>query len=241
MARGIELFIPEPFFSLATDIASAWIRGRRASRLTLMSAGVLGAAAGLLHALVPKAHPFDAIFGVAAALLIIGVIAYQRALERSLRARRFIEIEREVEAHPDKAKPAWDLASAKLEEYVARNLSHVAWIFVLVLVVMAIGFVLIGWGVFRVFATEALAPSVVAAASGIVVEFIAATFLLIYRSTMQQARSMLRCWNASMRLAWQRSFWSLSKTPTRRSRQAKADLARSLLSMYGQSRSERSR
>jgi len=66
---------------------------------------------------------------------VTGVLAYQRALERSERAERIGEIEKEVQANPDKVKPAWDLASAKLEEYVARNLSHVAWIFVLVVIV----------------------------------------------------------------------------------------------------------
>ena len=103
-------------------------------------------------------------------------------LESSERAERITEIEKEVEANPDKAKPVWDLASAKLEEYVARNLSQVAWIFVLVLIVMTIGFVIIGWGVYKVFSSESIAPSMVAAVSGIVVEFIAVTFLLIYRS-----------------------------------------------------------
>ena len=81
------------------------------------------------------------------------------------------------------------MASAKLEAYVAQlNLSQVGWIFMLVLIVMALGFVIIGFGIYKAFSTPTLAPSIVAAASGIVVQFIAATFLLIYRSTMEQAK-----------------------------------------------------
>ena len=52
-----------------------------------------------------------------------------------------------------------------------------------------VGFALIGYGVYRVYETpQNFAPSVVAAASGILVNFIGATFLVIYRSTMEQAK-----------------------------------------------------
>lgn len=235
-------FIPEPIFSLATDIAGVWIRGPKGSRIAICAAGVLGAAAGILYATGLREGPVVPVLAVSAAVLIIGVLAYQRALERSQRASRINEIEREVEAHPGKAKPAWDLASAKLEEYVARNLNHVAWIFVLVLIVMAIGFTLIGWGVYRVFSSGALAPSVLAAASGVVVEFIAATFLLIYRSTMQQAKEYVAMLERINAVGMAAQLLESTEDPDTKVRdKAKVELAKSLLQMYRQPRAERSR
>src|ERR1041385_9143854 len=48
--------------------------------------------------------------------------------------------ESKVQAEPEKAKPAWDLARATLEAYFDRNLSQVASIFWLSVAVMTVGF-----------------------------------------------------------------------------------------------------
>jgi membrane protein implicated in regulation of membrane protease activity len=175
------------------------------------------------------------LFAIFAGLLVIAVLAYQRALERTERAERIGEIQKEVEENPGKAKPAWDLASAKLEAYVARNLSQVSWIFMLALIVMAMGFVIIGFGIYRVFSTGALAPSIVAAASGIVVQFIAATFLLIYRATMEQAKdyvAMLERINAVGMSA--QLLETIEDADPKVKDRGRAELAKSLLQLYGQ-------
>lgn len=223
------------FHSVLTDIASGWIRGNRSVRLAIGLGAGLAAAAGILW-FVWNEHRIAAFCGVSAALLVTGALEYQKALERSERAERIVEIEREVERNPDKAKPAWDLASAKLEEYVARNLSQVAWIFVLVLIVMTIGFTIIGWGIYKVFSSQSIGPSIVAAVSGIVVEFIAATFLLIYRSTMEQAKdyvAMLERINAVGMSA--QLLESIEDADPKVRDKARVELAGSLLQMYSQS------
>ncbi len=107
----------------------------------------------------------------------------------------------------------------------------------LVLVVMTIGFIIIGWGVYRVFSSQSIAPSIVAAGSGIVVEFIAATFLLIYKSTMEQAKdyvAMLERINA-VGMSAQLLEQIETSDPTVRDK-ARAELAKSLLQMYSQPR-----
>src|SRR5271169_2468581 len=109
--------VPEPIFSLATDIASIWISGTRPLRFaTAFGLTLAASAAASAFWNLDRVAQF---LGVAAAAVIISVLAYQRALERTERAERIVEIEKEVEANPDKAKPAWDLARVKLEEYVA--------------------------------------------------------------------------------------------------------------------------
>jgi uncharacterized ion transporter superfamily protein YfcC len=93
-----------------------------------------------------------------------------------------------VKEEPAKAKPAWDLARATLEAYFNRNLSQISSIFWLCLVVMAAGFGIIIWGITQsILYPNVLAPAVLASLSGIIIEFIGATFLFIYRSTIQQA------------------------------------------------------
>jgi hypothetical protein len=82
----------------------------------------------------------------------------------------------------------WDLSHDMLEAYFNRNLSQVSFIFWLSAMAMIVGFGIIGWGVFQgLRQPNALVPAVIAAASGLITEFIGATFLVIYRSAVQQA------------------------------------------------------
>ena len=61
-------------------------------------------------------------------------------------------------------------------------------IFVAAIVVMFCGFIFVGVGIDLVYAhPEAYKPGLVAAISGIITQFIGATFIFIYRSTMSQA------------------------------------------------------
>jgi hypothetical protein len=70
---------------------------------------------------------------------------------------------------------------------VQKPLSQIRSIFWITLLVMMAGFVMIGYGIIRAFDGDKIQASIVATGSGILTEFIAATFLIIYRSTMSQA------------------------------------------------------
>jgi hypothetical protein len=97
---------------------------------------------------------------------------------------------RRVEKEPEKAKPAWDLARVKLELYFDRNLSQINYIFWLSVLVMAAGFGFILYGIRSAFVsgqTSAITPAVISGFAGVITEFIGATFLFLYRSTIQQA------------------------------------------------------
>jgi hypothetical protein len=102
--------------------------------------------------------------------------------------QRIAQAESKVEAEPEKAKPAWDLARATLEAYFNRNLSQITSIFWLSVIVMVIGFAIIVGGIIKAFQDpDVLGPAGIAATCGLITEFIGATFLFIYRSTIQQA------------------------------------------------------
>jgi len=96
--------------------------------------------------------------------------------------------ESKLEAQPEKAKPAWDLARATLESYFNRNLSQITSIFWLSVIVMIVGFGILIWGISMALrSSTVVVPAAIASVAGILTEFIGATFLFIYRSTIEQA------------------------------------------------------
>jgi hypothetical protein len=110
------------------------------------------------------------------------------------------EYEAKIQSQPDDTKVAWDLARVTLEKYFSRNLRQVAQIFYTSISVMLVGFGMIVFGaVLAIHQDETSGPQVVASnlpsnlsvLSGIVTEFIGATFMVIYRSTLRQAEGYM--------------------------------------------------
>jgi len=85
------------------------------------------------------------------------------------------------------------LARITLEAYFDRNLQQVSAIFWLSVTVMSIGVVIIFWGIgVALQARDSTLPAIITATSGVATELIGATFLVLYRSTMQQASDYTR-------------------------------------------------
>lgn len=119
-------------------------------------------------------------------LYITQVIVRVRGERMSSKRIRLAELR--VEKEPEKSKPAWDLARVTLESYFNKNLNQVTSIFWLSVFVMLIGFGIIIWGIVLTlqFPEGNLTPMITGMA-GIITEVIGATFIFIYRSTMDQA------------------------------------------------------
>lgn len=132
------------------------------------------------------------IFGslLAIAFLLYSVaIGYIENKDREKKEEKIIEKEIQVIKNPDKPQLAWDLARNKLENYLRENLSQVQSIFLLSVISMLVGFGLIIYGAIMVFeAPKNFQPAIVVAISGMIVNFIGASFLLLYKSTMNQAK-----------------------------------------------------
>lgn len=130
---------------------------------------------------------------VVAAIIIITIMSlilttYTSKLTENRTRERIIEAETKAEKEPEKAKPAWDLARVTLESYFNKNLSQVTAIFWLSVFVMFIGFGIIIWGISQAInSPNGTLPAIITGLAGVITEFIGATFLFIYRSTMQQA------------------------------------------------------
>lgn len=101
-------------------------------------------------------------------------------------------LEKKAEEEPDKARPAWDLARVKLEAYFDRNLNQVKMIFFVAVVAMLAGFGFILWGLeLAVSNPEHVKVALIASASGVITQFIGLTFMVIFKSTMQQANQFM--------------------------------------------------
>jgi len=181
--------------------------------------------------------PRDAVITVFSVLVTITIAAAYILSEsqRSQSAERLERVEDEFRQNPEKPQLAWDLARSKLENYLDRNLAQATWIFWLTILVMAAGFSVVVFGVIKSFEQPtALAVSIVSSASGIIISFLGASFLLIYRSVAEQTRgyvSVLERINA-VGMAVQ-VLTTVSDDAKDLKNQATAALAKQLLDLYG--------
>lgn len=94
----------------------------------------------------------------------------------------------EISEQPDKIKPVWDLANYTLQKYYNKNLSQVNSIYKLSIIVMVMGFLLIvSILIASIFLDKEIEFESIGIIAGIITEFIGATFLFIYKSTIKQA------------------------------------------------------
>jgi len=125
-------------------------------------------------------------------IAILIAIAYEQNISYEKNEELIVEQEKKVADHPNEPKLAWDLARIKLESYLNRNIDQVKSIFNLSIFVMVIGFGLIIYGSVMVFKDpENLNGSIVVAIAGLIVNFIGATFLIVYKSVMEQAKDFV--------------------------------------------------
>ena len=76
-------------------------------------------------------------------------------------------------------------------------------------------------------------PSIVVALSGIIVEFIAATFLLIYKSTMEQARDYVNILERINAVGMSVQILDSIESDDGLRDKTRAEIASGLLSLYG--------
>lgn len=94
----------------------------------------------------------------------------------------------DIEEHPSKILPIWDLANLTLQKYYNKNISQINSIYLLSVIVMLFGFALISSVLISSFYFEMdFKLESLGIVAGIITEFIGATFLFIYKSTVTQA------------------------------------------------------
>jgi hypothetical protein len=152
-----------------------------------------------------------------------------------LQAVRKVErAEAAVEEAPEKARPLWELSSARLELYFERNLSQIRSMFWITVGVLLVGFCLIAYGVSRAFQGAAIQAATLTAASGVLTEFIAATFLVVYKSTLTQASGFVEALERinAVGMALQ-IVDTLPESENKLKNESKAALSAKLLEVFG--------
>lgn len=188
---GLDVYV-----DLGSELVTAWRHGpslvRRllSAALILVSVAIIVAAVGHLPGVNPRiTEPIAGALGALAAVCVLGILAYRRSVRKTEQIEQLQRVERRVQENPQATQAAWELAQAKLEIYLNRNLNQVRSIYWLTVAVLVAGFSLIGYGVYKLFADpQNFSASVLSAASGVLVNFVGASFLVVYRATMVQAK-----------------------------------------------------
>jgi hypothetical protein len=174
-------------------------------------------------------------FAAISGTIVSIIFAFQRSIEVVADDAKVVEAEKRVIESPNQPKAAWDLARLKLESYLNRNLNQVRSIFWLTTLVMIVGFILIGFGVVKAFENpDLLTPAILSAVSGLLINFIGATFLVLYKSTMSQAKEYVAILERINAVGM--SVQVLEKIEESNSSlkdQTISDLSKQLLTMYG--------
>lgn len=230
-----------PYTSIIGSLLKAWQTRERNTQLAIVTA-LMCLALALIALLLAKPGIIGYSFAqtvvpflvATAAILTMGVIAYQNILEEQAKQSEIASVQERVLEHPEKPQFAWDLARTKLENYLDRNLAQVRSIYWLTLFVMLCGFGFIMYGLYYAFQSpEKLPVSIVASASGVLVSFIGGSLLLIYRSVLAQSKEyvvVLERINA-VGMAVQ-VIASIPESGAELKNQTTAELARQLLTLY---------
>lgn len=233
-------FIDIATTSLISRLSKAVINGTRRTKIFFFSALTLILTAIIITTLVdsevlPKVY--NVVSGILVGiggLFILGIYAYQTTIEEREAKEEIKKVEDKVKENPNEPTAAWELARIKLENYLNRNLSQIQWIFIWTVITMIAGFVIIGYGIVRAYEpTTPLNASIVTTASGLLIEFIGATFLVIYKSTMHQAKDYVNVLERINAVGMSvQILESISKEETKLQDQTKAEISKQLLALY---------
>jgi hypothetical protein len=185
------------FYDIFKDILNAWREGTTKVRSVILACCIFLVAGGLLFVLGNEfPHTFSRTYASVGAIVgglggfgFAVILGLQKSKEEVKEEKKVEAAEQRVKEHPKETQVAWELARVKLESYLNRNLAQVKSIFFLTVVVMTVGFGLIGVGAYQAFKNpDHFKASVLSTISGVVVSFIGGTFLVLYKSTMAQAK-----------------------------------------------------
>jgi len=208
------LFVVAVILILIAIVITTMVEGGLLSRFDNIIAGVIGGLGGLC---------------------ILIIYAYQTNIEEAEAKAEIRKVEERVKEHPNEPTAAWDLARIKLEHYLNRNLTQIQWIFFWTIIVMVAGFGIISYGIMKAYEPETkISASIISVASGTLIEFIGATFLVIYKSTMQQAKDYVTVLERINAVGMSVQILdSISKGESKLQDETKADIAKKLLELYG--------
>lgn len=115
-------------------------------------------------------------------LLAVGLLAYAKSSFNKAGAvlqKKIDDLEEKKVDDPNNVQASIDLAHAKIESYVERNQFHIRVMFWVIIFIILLGFMLLISGVFFYVQDPNNKASYLPTISGVVIEFIGATFFVI--------------------------------------------------------------
>lgn len=235
-------FLGHDAFSLAKLLVKAWKEDKKSTRYAFYTLFVsmfiaifslIGRETKIFQGTWIDVIGFSSLGLFIACLIIIVTIQTiedEEAIEKEIK-----EKEADLKANPEDSQTAWDLARIKLESYLNRNIKQVKWIFIWTVVVMLVAFAMICYGIYKIYESpNNFQPSIVATVAGLITEFVAVTFLVIYRSTMAQAKDYVNVLERINAVGMSiQVIETLSKDSDALKDATKAELAKDLLKLYG--------
>jgi hypothetical protein len=189
------------------------------------------------HLLLSKRIYYTAIILLFISFILLLIPTYYYEILKIETTEKLInEQEKKVAENPHEPKLAWDLARSKLENYLDRNLTQLRSIFYLSAFASTMGFGLIIYGSIMVFQKESnLQASIVVAISGLVSNFIAATFLTSYKSTMEQAKDYVNVLERINAVGMSvQIIESINDSHLQIKEETKAELSKKLIDLYSE-------
>ncbi len=238
----ITQFFGYSITSIAALFLKAWIHGDKQTKFLFYIFFISSLSGSSLMVFVESKSTENPIYKLLAwVLLSIAFVSF--AVIISLQAiRDEAEVEKEIKqkeadlkANPENSQTAWDLARIKLESYLNRNIIQIRWIFIWTMIVMLAAFTMIGYGVVKVYADPVnFQASIMVTVAGLITEFIAVTFLIIYKSTVNQAKDYVNVLERINAVGMSiQILETLSKDSEKLKDNSKAELAKELLQLYG--------
>lgn len=227
-------------FTFFKGIVKSYVEGSRKVKfiMTLNFLVLIGAI--LFLALTEKNndsyHASRIIAAVIAGINFITFIwfyAYQLVVAEQEVTNEIKKVEDRAKEHPNEPTASWDLARIKLESYLNRNLAQIRWIFYWTVFIMLVGFALIGYGIYKVYQSNTISASIVTVISGLLVEFIGATFLIVYKSTMEQAKEFINVLERINAVGMSVQIIDRIEEDQQLKNKSGAKIARQLLELYG--------
>jgi hypothetical protein len=201
--QGVALFLSAFFVigwlvSSLTEIAlryyekgRKWERPSRVDLRNILAIGAAGSAVGMLFGPDSPSTIIQGGIAVPIAIRILRLMTHRGLAQDAI--ERLEKAERAAQAEPDKAQPLSEVSGARLEVYFERNLIQLRSVYLLTTAVLIGGFGLIGYGVFKAFQQDTkLEAAGLTAAAGVLTEFVGATVLVVFRSTLAQASSFAK-------------------------------------------------
>lgn len=226
--------------SLITGLTKAVLNGSRRVKI-LFVIGALMFLVGMVMAILADSNKIPVYFTIVGVVLLgtsviilIGIYASQLIIEETEAKAEIRKVEERIKENPNEPTAAWELARIKLENYLNRNLFQIRWIFIWTVIIMIAGFIILGYGIIKVYEVPSnISGGLITTISGLIIEFIGATFLVVYKSTMGQAKDFVNVLERINAVGMSVQILDRIEEDQKLKNQTGAEIAKLLLDLYG--------